>query len=156
MFSWLSTHVLDTTSGEPGSQIKVELRFTPSLDKAQNLEFGDLIGHGITDENGRIAGNNDSPWYIINNNINDNAQIGYYQLKFYILDYFDKQSNSNSNQNTFWPIITIQFTVTRKDIENKRHFHVPCLVSNYGFTTYRGSSNAKKKKDNQGTQLSKL
>ena len=59
---------------------------------------------------------------------------GYYQLKFYVREYFE-----DLNQDSFWPIATIEFEVTQDNVDNDEHFHVPYLLSNYGLTTYRGS-----------------
>ena len=141
--SWISTHLLDINSGEPADGVKTELRYTPSLQRAQQFEF-EFIAEGTTDINGRISGNHESPWIISDANkrkcVYGVPQSGYYQLKFYIREYFMKQ-----NQETFWPIISVEFEVTQTDIDSNRHFHVPYLVSNYGLTTYRGSSNTKPK-----------
>ena len=136
--SWISTHLLDINSGNPADGVKTELRYTSSLKKAQQFKFEGFIAEGITDINGRI-----SDWITLDANkekyIYGSPQIGYYQLKFYIREYFLRQK-----QETFWPIISVEFEVIQKDIN--RHFHVPYLVSNYGLTTYRGSSNNNKPK----------
>lgn len=146
MKCWLSTHVLDIHSGLPANGVRIELGFTPNLKEAQQLNFDSYWSYyGNTDNNGRISGTSESPWKPRPENAKENrirwkmsnvAMKGYYQLKFYILEYFKKE-----NQDSFYPIATIQFQVTRNDVESNRHFHVPCLISNYGFTTYRGSSN---------------
>lgn len=145
MSAWLSTHLLDINSGNPADGVKVELRYTSSLEQAQQLKFDIFIAKGCTDINGRISGNTMSPWIICDKVeeklIYGSPKIGYYQLKFYIREYF-----IDRNQDTFWPIITVEFEVNQKDIDNNRHFHVPYLFSNYGLTTYRGSSNTKQKK----------
>lgn len=138
--SWLSTHLLDVQSGNPATGVKVELRYTSSLKNAQQFQFETFIADGVTDINGRI-----SHWIIFDDNlktkyVNGSPHIGYYQLKFYIREYFIKQNQENS----FWPIISAQFEVTQKDVDNNRHFHVPYLVSNYGLTTYRGSNTKSK------------
>ena len=135
--SWLSTHLLDVHSGNPANGVKVELRYTSSLERAQQFQFETFLGEAFTDINGRI-----SDWITSDDNINKqyvhgSPQIGYYQLKFYIREYFIKQNQ----ENIFWPIISVQFEVTQKDVDSNRHFHVPYLVSNYGLTTYRGSNN---------------
>lgn len=131
---WISTHILDTAHGVPAKGVRVELRYTSSVDKAISLSFDHLTAYGYTGETGRIARN----WIADGNCIGirgDGAQqIGFYQLKFFVREYFAARSETS-----FWPVATVEFEVTKTDIECAQHFHVPLLLSNYGLSTYKGS-----------------
>eukprot|EP00486_Rosalina_sp_Unknown_P000574 CAMPEP_0201568302 /NCGR_PEP_ID=MMETSP0190_2-20130828/9301_1 /ASSEMBLY_ACC=CAM_ASM_000263 /TAXON_ID=37353 /ORGANISM="Rosalina sp." /LENGTH=156 /DNA_ID=CAMNT_0047989253 /DNA_START=113 /DNA_END=583 /DNA_ORIENTATION=- len=137
--SWLTTHVLDTANGVPAEGIRIELRYTSKLKKAQQLSFKQFLAYGVTDSNGRISGTwmkDEGNQGVVSDVVGDDGTelAGYYQLKFYVREYFD-----NLGQESFWPIATIEFEVTQAGVDNAEHFHVPYLLSNYGLTTYRGS-----------------
>jgi 5-hydroxyisourate hydrolase len=72
------------------------------------------IGGGITDEKGRIA------------ELAPN-QEGTYCLEFFVGDYFKKR-----NAEAFFPKIAIYF------VAKDESYHVPVLLSPFGFSTYRG------------------
>jgi 5-hydroxyisourate hydrolase len=108
--STLSTHVLDTALGKPAQGIKV------------TLESGDdLVGSGVTDADGRVRDLHKA-----------NAQLsqGSYVLTFYVADYFSK-----SGRESFFPEIVVSFRIDG----GKEHYHVPLLLSPFGYSTYRGS-----------------
>ena len=54
---------------------------------------------------------------------------GVYLLTFDVAEYYDGKSD------TFFPVITVVFNVTEQD----GHYHVPVLLSAYGYSTYRGN-----------------
>lgn len=112
--SGISTHVLDTSTGRPASGILVALKRTSTQGRSW-----DSIGSGITDENGRIASILD---------VAETLETGTYQLIFHVGDYFEDREH-------FHPEIAIQFLVR----DPTAHYHVPLLLSPYGYTTYRGS-----------------
>lgn len=76
---------------------------------------GNGIAHGATDEDGRIR--DLGP---------DNLPSGTYRLLFSTATYL--------GDDTFYPEVSITFSVT-----DDEHYHVPLLLSRYGYTTYRGS-----------------
>lgn len=108
----LSTHVLDTALGKPAAGIQVILY---KLDGAD----GEEIASGTTDADGRIArgfgGTLDPAWY---------------ELEFITGSYF-----TALGVNAFYDVITIRFEVDSSD----EHYHVPLLLSPFGYSTYRGS-----------------
>lgn len=112
--SGISTHVLDTSTGRPAPGILVALKRA-----APDRRTWDSVGSGITDENGRIAS-------VLG--ASETLQVGTYQLIFHVADYFEDRGH-------FHPEIAIQFLVHDPDA----HYHVPLLLSPYGYTTYRGS-----------------
>ena len=55
---------------------------------------------------------------------------GVYKVTFKTGDYFKSQ-----NMNTFFPVIPVIFNVTKQN----QKLHIPLLLSQYGYSTYRGS-----------------
>ena len=106
----LSTHVLDTTRGRPAAKMAVR------LDQYVDGRWRPLA-EAATDDDGRLG---DLPA----------REPGTYRLRFGTGPYFVAQSVE-----TFYPEVSVVFTVTDAD----RHYHVPLLVSPYGYSTYRGS-----------------
>lgn len=105
----LSTHILDLRSGQPAAGISVTLE-----------KDGKPVGQGITDRDGRVS-----------DFLSGEAlAAGQYQLCFDVAQYF-----ADLNVETFYTTIPIVFVVE----DNTRHYHVPLLLSPYGYSTYRGS-----------------
>ncbi len=114
----LTTHVLDTAKGCPGEGIQIQLFAVKGNDRT-------LLKTAITNDDGRV----DAPLLS-----GDDFQEGEYLLEFSVGDYF--RSNSvELTKPAFIDLVPIQFGVSDKDA----HYHVPLLVSPYGYSTYRGS-----------------
>lgn len=111
--SQLTTHVLDTAMGTPGKNISVKLQ------QQENKNWQN-IAQGITDNNGRITDLLPPGKLLI---------PGTYKFVFDTGAYFE----ANGVQG-FYPEVEIQFTVF-----NDVHYHVPLLISPFGYSTYRGS-----------------
>ncbi|EGJ3669534.1 hydroxyisourate hydrolase, partial [Escherichia coli] len=58
------------------------------------------------------------------------ATTGDYRVVFKTGDYFKKQ-----NLESFFPEIPVEFHINKVN----EHYHVPLLLSQYGYSTYRGS-----------------
>jgi 5-hydroxyisourate hydrolase len=113
--SRITTHVLDVSRGRPAAGVAVRL-------EARN-EAGDwrAVGGGETDADGRLgrlAGEGES------------LGEGVYRLTFEIEAYFAAQGVE-----TFYPSAGVVFRVR----DAAQHYHVPLLVSPFGYSTYRGS-----------------
>ncbi|CAH0715135.1 unnamed protein product, partial [Brenthis ino] len=108
----LSTHVLDTSTGKPGVGIFVELykKRGDSWTQWHNT---------VTSSDGRIQ----FPFS------KESMSEGTYKLKFNIEDYYKR-----NDQETLYPYVEIVFN-TKED----QHYHIPLLLSPYGYSTYRGS-----------------
>ncbi len=113
--SAITTHILDTTSGKPGAGIPVV------LERKTHLSGWQTVAEGITDIDGRV---NDllSP--------TEAFLPGHYRLIFDTGAYFAMRSIE-----CFFPQITVSFVVK----DSVQHFHVPLLLSPFGYSTYRGS-----------------
>ena len=114
----LTTHVLDTSKGKPASNLKIELF---KIRKSGQI----LIGTFFTNEDGRIDGPLISA---------DSLEEINYELLFFAGDYL-KKDNINLNKNLFLDQIPIRFKISNK----LEHYHVPLLLSPFGYSTYRGS-----------------
>jgi 5-hydroxyisourate hydrolase len=111
--SAITTHVLDTSLGRPGSGIRVQLH-------RKSGEDWKLIGESRTDANGRCA----------DLMADENANTGTYRLLFFSANYFRGRDTE-----TFYSEIPVIFEVGDSD----QHYHVPLLISPFGYSTYRGS-----------------
>jgi 5-hydroxyisourate hydrolase len=115
----ITTHVLDTAAGRPASGVPVELERV-----AQESVFGatewQLVGGGVTDQDGRQR--DLTPVGPV--------EPGTYRIRFQTAAYFEA-----SRVKGFFPVVEIQFTIE----DGAQHYHVPLLLSPYGYSTYRGS-----------------
>lgn len=109
----ISTHVLDLASGVGGKNVPVVLEM-----KDENGTWS-KVASGQTDENGRIKSFGPS----------FKARVGTYKL------IFDMTKYSGSKSKPFFPEINVIFQVP----DQKLHYHVPVVVSPYGYSTYRGN-----------------
>lgn len=60
---------------------------------------------------------------------------GEYRATFATGSYFER----NGVSSYFFPQVTVQFIVPEAEATAGRHFHIPLLLSPYGYSTYRGS-----------------
>jgi 5-hydroxyisourate hydrolase len=109
----ITTHVLDTSIGKPAAEILVQLF---RIDGDQPI----LIGASATDEDGRVRAIG-TGWELLR---------GRYRLHFEVASYFAAQ-----HKPTFYPEVSIDFAID--DVH--AHYHVPLLISPFGYSTYRGS-----------------
>lgn len=115
--SQITTHVLDTSKGRPAAGIPIELFRDEKFDSRSWLS----LAQGITNQDGRVAG-------LLNDDITLDA--GVYRMHFNIGDYF-----KNNNEKGFYPYVDIVFELGG----DGSHYHIPLLLSAYGYSTYRGS-----------------
>jgi len=110
----ITTHVLDLGHGRPAAGISV------TLELQQQSEWTP-VGRGITDENGRLA------------TLTQNFTVvpGTYRLAYDIGSYH----RTHGLATPFFPEAKISFNV--QDVSE--HYHVPLLLSPFGYSTYRGS-----------------
>jgi len=110
----ITTHVLDTAAGRPGRSIAIE------LERDDGRAGWQLVGAGITDDDGRLRTLTPA----------GSVKPGTYRIRFQTGAYFAAQGTAG-----FFPVVEIQFTVA----DGAQHYHVPLLLSPFGFSTYRGS-----------------
>jgi 5-hydroxyisourate hydrolase len=107
----LSTHVLDLSRGKPAAGLRIRLF-------AIEGETRRLLNTATTNADGRI-------------DAADGLEPGVYEFEFGVGDYF----GLTGGQPTFLGEVLVRFGVS--DMAGK--YHVPLLVSPYGYSTYRGS-----------------
>jgi 5-hydroxyisourate hydrolase len=113
--SAVTTHILDVSTGFPARGVPV------ILERQTEDTVWEVIGSGVTDEDGRVRDLLDSGAIL---------QTGNYRLTFDTGAYFQKQQIEG-----FYPQVTVAFIVRSA----AQHYHVPLLLSPFGFSTYRGS-----------------
>jgi 5-hydroxyisourate hydrolase len=110
----ITTHVLDVARGRPAAGVRV------ALERSTGSDMWQVVGRGATDADGRLRSL--SP--------NSDLPIGVYRIVFETRPYFDAL-----DIRSFYPYVIVTFEVTAAD----GHYHVPLLVSPFGYSTYRGS-----------------
>ena len=100
----ITTHILDTAKGRPGSGVAVRLE----VERSGKWE---LVGSGETDADGRLRTLTEGK----------TLERATYRLTFETGGFFSQ--------------VTIAFRVEKPE----EHYHVPLLLSPFGYTTYRGS-----------------
>jgi 5-hydroxyisourate hydrolase len=112
--SHITTHIFDTSRGKPAANVPVLLEL--------QIEGGQWkkLGQGATDSDGRLKTLLASSGLI----------EGTYRLTFDTGAYFASRKVEG-----FYPQVCIAFTVKNP----QEHYHVPLLLTPFGYTTYRGS-----------------
>lgn len=108
----ITTHVLDTSRGKPAPNVGVKLEF-------RHDDAWQEIGRGETDNDGRCKSLTPGP-----------IKAGFYRLCFDTGSYFRER-----HVETFFPEMVIIFAVN----DAAQNYHVPLLISPFGYSTYRGS-----------------
>ncbi len=112
----LTTHVLDTTAGAPAAGLAVELfRLTGGETR---------VTVARTDADGRVA---------VPLLEGEALTAGVYELRFHAGDYLRTRHDLPSP--AFLDVVPIRFGIASPE----EHYHVPLLISPYGYSTYRGS-----------------
>jgi len=112
--SAITTHILDTSLGRPASGVRVVL-------EGRADEGWEILGQGRTDADGRLKD-------LLPDDFD--LKAGVYRLTFNTSDYFAAR-----RVESFYPEVTISFVVA----DGAAHYHVPLLVTPFGYSTYRGS-----------------
>ncbi len=111
--SAITTHILDISQGRPAQGVNVVLEF--------QADDWQVLGTGVTDTDGRVR-TLLAP--------DHSLQTGQYRLTFATGAYFAAQ-----NITSFYPEVSITFFIQ----DTAQHYHVPLLLSPFGYSTYRGS-----------------
>ena len=113
--SGITTHVLDVALGRPARGVPVRLEF-----RAGDRGWVELARR-VTDDDGRVRDLTaaDQP-----------IKAGQYRLTFGTGEYFRARGGTG-----FYPEVPVVFEIR----EPTEHYHVPLLLSPFGYSTYRGS-----------------
>jgi 5-hydroxyisourate hydrolase len=109
----LSTHILDTSAGRPAAGVRIVLR---------------RDNQTLADTRTNADGRTDKP-------LLEGAafQVGAYELTFHVGDYFRAKGIALADP-PFLDVVPLRFSIAEDT-----HYHVPLLVSPFGYSTYRGS-----------------
>lgn len=116
----LTTHVLDTANGCPAASLRVCL-YGVSADGTRGPRLAEIL----TNPQGRSA----EPLLA-----GPQFKAGRYCLDFAVADYFRARGVGLPDP-PFLDVVTVAFGIS----DPAAHYHVPLLVSPYGYSTYRGS-----------------
>ena len=113
----LTTHVLDTARGRPAAGLALSL--------FRDADGRRELARGVTNDDGRC----DGPLLE-----GDALTAGLYELVFETGDYFDALG-LDLPEPKFLDHVVIRFGIA----DPAAHYHVPLLLSPFGYSTYRGS-----------------
>ena len=108
----ITTHVLDTSRGRPAVGVPV------ALERAVDSRW-QPVARGTTDGDGRVS-----------DLLSEAPEAGRYRLTFDTGAYFTAVGDAG-----FYPEVSVTFAVG----QGEAHYHVPLLLSPFGYSTYRGS-----------------
>jgi 5-hydroxyisourate hydrolase len=110
----ISTHILDTSRGRPAAGVAVTL-------ERRDGDHWRTVTNAKTNDDGRVGAL-----------LPDAAlpEPGSYRLRFDVAEYFLRHGGA-----AFFPVVEITFAIA----EPGGHYHVPLLLSPFGYSTYRGS-----------------
>ena len=110
----ITTHILDTAKGCPASGVPISIE----IDRGGSWT---KLSSGTTNADGRVPDllPSDKP-----------LEAGRYRMRFETGKYF-----SDNKQEGFYPYVEVVFEIKKTD----QHYHIPLLLSPFGFSTYRGS-----------------
>jgi 5-hydroxyisourate hydrolase len=111
--SSVTTHVLDVSRGQPARGIAVVLERVGGPQS-------ESLARAATDAEGRVKAFTPTP----------SLPPGIYRLTFEVGPYF-----AAAGVEAFYPRVVVEFDVR----DAAQHYHVPLLLSPYGYSTYRGS-----------------
>jgi 5-hydroxyisourate hydrolase len=113
--STISTHILDTSRGRPAGGVAVALEVLNAGEGWSRLAESETDGDGRVSEFGLTE-----------------SQLlpGTYRLIFAVSKYFE-----SLQQQSFYPEVVVTFLIEA----TTEHYHVPLLISPFGYSTYRGS-----------------
>jgi 5-hydroxyisourate hydrolase len=114
--SLVTTHVLDTARGRPAAGLPVRLERVTGLPAGQASE---QVASGRTGPDGRVSDLGPAQ-----------LPAGTYRLVFDTAGYLAGQAGP-----AFFPEVAVTFTIDGR----QPHYHVPLLLSPFGYSTYRGS-----------------
>ena len=112
--STISTHILDITRGTPAEGVVI------TLSKQRDHQW-QTIGSGKTNNDGRVP-----------DLCKESSDLvaGTYKMHFDTQQYF-----SATGDTLFYPYAEVVFIIDQSD----QHYHIPLLLSPFGYSTYRGS-----------------
>jgi 5-hydroxyisourate hydrolase len=127
----ISSHCLDTSRGVPAAGLALSLEkrdeagmFTTFCGKTTHFAgHWQVLHRASTNDDGRVAANSWEPL----------PGPGHYCVRFYTKNYFEK----NGIKDYLYTEIPVEFDIREEGLG--KHYHIPLLLSPFGYSTYRGS-----------------
>ena len=121
--SQITTHVLDTAAGRPAADLAITLyRLVYEGPGGESSgERWEELATGVTDADGRVACLLDARTVL---------SAGCYRMHFATGPYLERSLGE-----AFYPWADVVFNIG----DGGEHYHVPLLLSPFGYSTYRGS-----------------
>lgn len=159
----ITCHILDTSLGQPARNVRVQLQqsFPPSsssdgtttsssgaaaaaaIAPPHHPSSNPVIFESQTDDDGRIKtwlpyssphASGEVPVYTLEDVLGDIKGASRWALRFDTEAYFKESGPGGSARETFFPEVCVVF-----EVKEGQHYHVPLLLSPFGYSTYRGS-----------------
>lgn len=115
----VTTHILDLASGKPADHVEIEVFFLESKTEKRQ------VTNRVTNSDGRV----DQPLVSA-----QDFQEGEYEFHYFIGAYFREQALIKEDPHFLECIVTRVYLSS-----NQKHYHIPLLVSPWGYQVYRGS-----------------
>ncbi|KAG5419132.1 hypothetical protein I9W82_002899 [Candida metapsilosis] len=152
----ITCHILDTTLGLPARNVIVQIHRVVETDTETNPDYKVLppFARAKTNNDGRVVNwvfdpklpnqqqeqETDSDYG--ETGVRDGKWVklvpGLYKVKFLTGKYFKDLATSGNGDGTasrtFFPFVEVVF-----EVDDLKHYHIPLLLSNFSYTTYRGS-----------------
>ena len=109
----ITTHVLDTANGCPAQGVAITL-------EVQEGDQWTTLYEGSTNSDGRVT---------------DLMQVGDLQAATYRITFHTQAYFAQQNAPVFYPYVPVTFQISSPT----EHYHIPLLISPFGYSTYRGS-----------------
>lgn len=111
----ITTHILDVSLGKAAAGVAVKLELMDSSHSWREISSRSTNGDGRVEDLLPVG---------------SQAAPGIYRISFQVETYFESQGKAG-----FYPVIEIQFKLNQPS----EHYHVPLLLSPFGYSTYRGT-----------------
>lgn len=132
----ITCHILDTTRGRPAENVLCQIYRIGNVSGGSQKATSETqaLGKARTNKDGRVA-----LWTLENSfpEFTSAPLPGVYKIRFETEQYFVTAANGDAEKaKSFFPFVDVHFTVPSPA---DAHYHIPLLLSNYSYSTYRGS-----------------
>ncbi|KAI5957901.1 hypothetical protein CANMA_004333 [Candida margitis] len=140
----ITCHILDTTVGLPARNVIVQISRVYEVTTTTDFKVDAPFAQAKTNKDGRVLN------WVFDPQVQQSEENfsktgvrggkwvklvpGLYKVKFLTGKYFKDLAASGSGSRSFFPVVEIVF-----EVDDLSHYHIPLLLSNYSYTTYRGS-----------------